>query len=102
MALRRMVVLALLMLAAEREPAHAASTYVTSIIVPGDPGLANQMQTISRLVARQGAVDSELTLRRRATADLDQLGQAARAAGYYDAKLSYDIDTTRQPWRVAV
>ena len=97
-----MVVLALLMLAAEREPAHAASTYVTSIIVPGDPGLANQMQTISRLVARQGAVDSELTLRRRATADLDQLGQAARAAGYYDAKLSYDIDTTRQPWRVAV
>ena len=71
-------------------------------MVPGDPALADQMQQISQLVARQGDVDSELQLQRRAAADITRLEAAARAAGYYDAKLSYDIDKQRKPWRVTV
>jgi outer membrane translocation and assembly module TamA len=79
-----------------------AIAYGTEIVVPGDPALADQMQQISQLVARQGDVDSELQLQRRAAADITRLEAAARAAGYYDAKLSYDIDKQRQPWRVTV
>ena len=107
MALRRLVILAILALIADRAPARADSaegiSYRTQIIVPGDPDLASEMHDISHLVAKEGAkVDSELTLRRRATADLDQLAAAAHAAGYYDAELAYDLDSKSRPWRVSV
>jgi len=106
-ALRRLVILAILALIADRAPARADSaegiSYRTQIIVPGDPDLASEMHDISHLVAKEGAkVDSELTLRRRATADLDQLAAAAHAAGYYDAELAYDIDSKNRPWLVSV
>ena len=80
----------------------AAISYETEIDVPGDPALADQMKQISQLVARQGEADSELALQRRAAADITRLEAAARAAGYYDAKLSYEIDKRREPWRVTV
>ena len=80
----------------------AAIAYRVEIVVPGDPTLAGQMQQISQLVAREGDVDSEFQLQRRAAADIGRFEAAARAAGYYDAKLSYDIDKGRKPWRVTV
>jgi translocation and assembly module TamA len=76
--------------------------YRAQIVVPGDPTLERQMQQISQLVAREGKIDSELALQRRATADLRRLEAAARAAGYYDAKLKYDVDERKQPWQVTV
>ncbi len=104
MAFRWVAILALLMLLADRTPAFAAGgvSYETEIDVPGDPTLADQMKQISQLVARQGEADSELALQRRAAADIARLEAAARAAGYYDAKLSYEIDKRREPWRVTV
>ena len=107
MAVRRIASLALLMLAANLVFAHAAAadpiSYETDIVVPGDPALASQMHDLSRLVAEEDAgVDRELTLRRRAARDLDRLGAAARAAGYYDAKLSYEINSKTKPWKVTV
>jgi len=106
-ALRRIAFIAILILAAHMGRARADSSegisYRTQILVPGDPDLASEMHDISRLVAKEDAkADSELTLRRRATADLEQLTAAARAAGYYDAELSYEIDSKSRPWRVSV
>ena len=104
MAFRWVAILALLMLLADKTHAFAAGgvSYETEIDVPGDPTLADQMKQISQLVARQGEADSELALQRRAAADIARLEAAARAAGYYDAKLSYEIDKRREPWRVTV
>jgi translocation and assembly module TamA len=103
-AFRWVAILALLMLLADKTHAFAAGgvSYETEIDVPGDPALADQMKRISQLVARQGEADSELALQRRAAADITRLNAAARAAGYYDAKLSYEIDKRREPWRVTV
>jgi len=103
-AFRWVAILALLMLLADKTHAFAAGgvSYETEIDVPGDPTLADQMKQISQLVARQGEADSELALQRRAAADIARLEAAARAAGYYDAKLSYEIDKRREPWRVTV
>jgi translocation and assembly module TamA len=81
---------------------YGATPYRAQIIVPGDPTLAGQMEQISQLMAKQGDVDSELALQRRAVADISRLEAAARAAGYYDAKLTYEIDTRRTPWQVTV
>jgi translocation and assembly module TamA len=99
--------MAILILAAHMGRGRAESAdsipYRTQIVVPGDPALASEMRSVSRLVAREDAkVDSELTLRRRAVADLDQLAAAARAAGYYDAELSYELDSKSRPWQVTV
>ncbi len=106
MALRQIAVLAFLTLAVAIAPARVALsqgvTYQTNIVVPGDPSLAQQMHDISQLVAKEDKADSELALRRRAAADLDRLAAAAHAAGYYDARLSYDLDTRSRPWRVTV
>ena len=104
MAFRWVAILALSMLLADTTPAFAAGgiSYETEIDVPGDPALADQMKQISQLVARQGGADSELALQRRAAADITRLDAAARAAGYYDAKLTYEIDKRREPWRVTV
>lgn len=77
-------------------------TYEAQIIVPGDQILADQMAQISQLIIRQGKIDSEFALERRANADLGRFEAAARAAGYYDAKLVYDIDKAKQPWKVTV
>jgi len=103
---RWIVVLALLILGAETNLALGEDgggiPYRVQIVVPGDPTLARQMQQISQLVAREGKIDSELALQRRATADLRRLEAAARAAGYYDAKLKYDVDERKQPWQVTV
>jgi translocation and assembly module TamA len=103
-AFRWVAILALVMLVADATHAFAADgvSYETEIDVPGDPALAGQMEQISQLVARQGEADSELALQRRAAADVTRLNAAARAAGYYDAKLSYEIDKRREPWRVIV
>jgi translocation and assembly module TamA len=103
-AFRWVAILALLMLLADKTHAFAAGgvSYETEIDVPGDPTLADQMKQISQLIARQGETDSELALQRRAAADIARLEAAARAAGYYDAKLSYEIDKRREPWRVTV
>jgi translocation and assembly module TamA len=106
-AVRRIESLAILMLAANfllAQTGHADPiSYETEIVVPGDPALASQMHDLSRLVAEQDAeVDRELTLRRRAAGDLDRLGAAARAEGYYDAKLAYDINSKTKPWKVTV
>ena len=107
MALRRIAILAILILVSDMARTRGDSAdgiaYRTQIIVPGDPALAGEMHDISRLVAKEDAkTDSELTLRRRAAADLDQLAAAARAAGYYDAELSYDLDSNSRPWLVSV
>ena len=104
MAFRWVAILVLVVLLADRTHAFAAGgiSYETEIDVPGDPALADQMKQISQLVARQGDADSELALQRRAAADITRLDAAARAAGYYDAKLSYEIDKRREPWRVTV
>jgi translocation and assembly module TamA len=103
---RWIVVLALLILGAETNLAMGEDgggiPYRAQIVVPGDPALARQMRQISQLVAREGKIDSELALQRRATADLRRLEAAARAAGYYDAKLKYDVDERKQPWQVTV
>jgi translocation and assembly module TamA len=103
-AFRWVAILALAMLLADKTHAFAAGgvSYETEIDAPGDPTLADQMKQISQLVARQGEADSEFALQRRAAADITRLGAAARAAGYYDAKLSYEIDKRREPWRVTV
>lgn len=82
--------------------ADGAISYEAQILVPGDPILAAQMAQISQLHARQGKIDSEFALERRASADLGRFEAAARAAGYYDAKLVYDIDKSGQPWKVTV
>ena len=103
-AIRWVAALAMLIILADPALAFGAEAiaYETEIVVPGDPALADQMQQISQLVARQGDVDSELQLERRATADLSRFEAAARAAGYYDAKLVYEIDKQSKPWRVTV
>jgi translocation and assembly module TamA len=103
-AFRWVAILALVVLLADRTHAFAAGgiSYETEIDVPGDPALADQMKQISQLVSRQGEVDSEFALQRRAAADINRLDAAARAAGYYDAKLSYEIDKRREPWRLTV
>jgi translocation and assembly module TamA len=103
---RWIVVLALVVLGTEVHLAFGedggGTPYRAEIVVPGDPALADEMKQVSQLIAREGKVESELALQRRAAADLDRLNAAARAAGYYDAKLAYDIDTRQQPWRATV
>jgi translocation and assembly module TamA len=103
-AIRWVAAVALLIILADPALAFGAEeiAYRAEIVVPGDPTLAGQMEQISQLIARQGDVDSELQLQRRAAADITRLEAAARAAGYYDAKLSYDIDKRSSPWRVTV
>src|SRR5579864_5771191 len=77
-------------------------TYRAKIVVPGDPGLTSEMEQISRLVSKQGQVESEFTLRRRAVSDIARLKAAAQAAVYYDVGLTYDLDTKNRPWLVTV
>ena len=106
MAGRWIVVLALLILGAETNFAlgdeGSGIPYRVQIVVPGDPSLARQMSQISQLVAREGKIDGELALHRRATDDLRRFEAAARAVGYYDAKLKYDVDERKKPWQVTV
>lgn len=105
MAARWIAAFALMMLLAGMNAAFGADgavTYEAQIIVPGDQILADQMAQISQLIIRQGKIDSEFALERRANADLGRFEAAARAAGYYDAKLVYDINKAKQPWKVTV
>jgi translocation and assembly module TamA len=102
---RWIVALALLVIGAEVHLAFGedgGTPYRAEIVVPGDPALDDEMKQISQLIAKEGKIESALALQRRAAADLDRLNAAARAAGYYDAKLAYDIDTGKQPWQVTV
>jgi translocation and assembly module TamA len=105
--LRRIVRVACLVLAGQFglgcASAHAAVAYKTEIAVPGDDQLADTLAASSQLVTREkGSTDDEATLIRRANADLKRLQKVTAAAGYYDAKLSYRIDKSVQPWRVKV
>src|SRR5690242_3658029 len=99
---QRIAALAFLMVSLDTGVAFGATdstiTYRAKIVVPGDPGLTSEMEQISRLVSKQGQVESEFALRRRAVSDIVRLKAAAQAAGYYDVGLTYDLDTKNRPW----
>ena len=107
MAILRTGLFALLIVAAQLGAAcgtaQAKITYKTTIVGIADSDLADQLEESSQLVAQEdGRTDSEEALRRRAVADLQRLQAVVRAAGYYDAALSFDIDTKPQRWKVTV
>jgi len=83
--------------------AQAKISYKTSIVGVADDDLADQLDESSQLIALEdGETDGEEPLRRRAVADLRRLQMVTRAAGYYDAALTFDIATNTKPWRVTV
>ena len=80
-----------------------AAAYKTKIIGVEDGALAKDLRDSSQLVAlEKEKADSEEALTRRAEDDLERLRPVTRAAGYYDAELSYDVDTHAEPWQVTV
>jgi len=81
--------------------AQARTAYKTVISGVADSDLTDQLEESSELVQHHH-VDNEEALRRRAVADLTRLQAVVRAAGYYDAALSFDIDTKPSPWKVTV
>ena len=84
-------------------PALAAVDYETDFAGVDSDALKKELKASSQLVARQDdGADNEAALRRRAVADLERLQAVTNAAGYYDAKLSYRIDTQPKTWRVTV
>lgn len=90
-------------LGAAAKSAAAEIRYETDFAGIGNDAIQNDLRASSELVAREDAgAESEAALRRRAVADLQRLRAVTDAAGYYDAKLSYDLDTRRRTWRVIV
>src|SRR5579859_917372 len=80
-----------------------AAAYKTKFAGVEDSALAKELRDSSQLVSlEKDKADSEEALARRAEDDLDRLRPVMRAAGYYDAELSYDIDTHAEPWQVTV
>jgi translocation and assembly module TamA len=97
-----MLLMALLGDLGMESPALAAA-YKTKIVGVEDKVLAKDLRDASQLVNLQkDEADSEAALARRAEDDLERLRAVTRAAGYYDADLSYDLDTHAEPWQVTV
>ena len=97
------VLLAVVALGILPREASAAISYETAFAGVVKGKLRDELRASSELVARADAgADSEAALRRRAVADLQRLQTVTDAAGYYDAKLSYELDTGRKPWKVTV
>ncbi len=80
-----------------------AAAYKIKFVGVEDSALAKELRDSSQLVTlEKDKVDSEEALTRRAEDDLERLRPVMRAAGYYDAALSYDIDAHAEPWQVTV
>ncbi len=76
--------------------------YAVEIIGVEDGGLLQTMRDSSTLVAQEGEIDSLGALQRRAVADARLMRQVASSAGYYDAKVVFEIDENATPIRVAL
>lgn len=80
-----------------------AAAYKTKFVGVEDSALMKELRDSSQLVSlEKDKADSEGALARRADDDLERLRPVMRAAGYYDADLSYDIDAHTEPWQVTV
>ena len=80
-----------------------AASYKTRFVGVQDSALAKQLRDSSQLVSlEKDRADSEEALARRAEDDLERLRPVMRAAGYYDAEITYDIDSHAEPWQVTV
>lgn len=82
--------------------ATAAVTYAVEIVGVEDDALLQTMRESSALVAREGVVDSLGALQRRAVADARLMRQVASSAGYYDAKVVFEIDENVAPMKVTL
>ncbi len=82
---------------------RAEIPYRTTIEGASESDLSDLLDQVSQLKALENRPPpSEEALRRRAESDLGRLADAARSLGYWDAKLSYKIDTNDRPAQVAV
>ena len=101
----RALTLAFLMTALAIWPAWADAPYKIDIAIEGskDKKLLAALQGASQLVAlKDRPPPSNAALRRRAEEDLPRLQQAMNAEGYWQAKITYTLDTNKQPATVAV
>ena len=100
---RALLALMLLLSATAARPAAADITYRTEIVGISDKALARDLREASLLVQQENRKpETELALRRRAEADRERLDAALRANGYYDATISFAIDSTKEPTQVTV
>src|SRR5271166_3390856 len=77
--------------------------YRTTIEGASESDLSDLLDQVSQLKTLENQPPpSDEALRRRAERDLARLADAARSLGYWDAQLSYKIDTTDRPAQVTV
>ena len=83
--------------------ARADLNYRAEITGAEDSDLTDLLDKVSELKTLEDKPPaSEEALRRRADRDLDRLADAAHSLGYWDAKLSYELDTETEPAKVTL
>jgi translocation and assembly module TamA len=101
----RALTLAFLLAALAIWPAFADAPYTVDIALEGknDKTLLEVLNSASQLVAlKDHPPASPAALRRRAEEDLPRLKEAMNAEGYWQADISYRLDTSAQPAKLAV
>src|SRR5690606_21270382 len=93
-----LLALALLLSVLPSGPLAAELAYRTEIAGIDDQQVVHDLRSASQLVQLEGRPpDSELALRRRAESDRERLNAVLRAAGYYEATITFGIDTATAP-----
>lgn len=100
---RTLLALLIILSALQARPAAADVPYRTEISGIEDRDLARDLRNASQLVELESRPPaSEAALTRRAESDRDRLDAVLRAAGYYDATITFDVDTRAQPALVRI
>ena len=82
---------------------RAEISYRTTIKGAAESDLSDLLDQVSQLKALESRPPPfRRSAARRAESDLGRLGDAARSLGYWDAQLSYKVDTTDHPAQVTV
>jgi translocation and assembly module TamA len=93
------------LLACLMAPAAAALDVPYSVEIAGveDKDLRGKLEELSVLLKEKERPPPTLAaLRRRAESDLTRLDEALASFGYYDAELTYDVDTKKSPVAVVI